>query len=88
MARTSSAVVKPLVSRGYGKIVGLTLLAVVIGCALMAAELFGEYGGQFSAPRAAAVKIGSLPPAEKGAPAPAPAPGPGPVVPPPGPGGR
>ena len=80
MAQTSSAPVKPLVSRGYGKIAGLTLLAIVIGCGMIAWEFTADYDWQLAAKKAPAVKIGTLPPAEKAA-APAPAPAPGPMGP-------
>lgn len=76
MPTTSSGPVKPLVSRGYTKIVGLTLLAIVIGCGLIAWEFTVDYDWTLAAKKATAPKIGSLPPAEKGAPAPAPGPGP------------
>ena len=79
MARTSSAA-KPLVSRGYTKIVFFTLLAMLIGVGLMAYEIYGEYGGETQAVRKTPPKVpNSLPPAEKGAalaPPDAPAPGP------------
>jgi hypothetical protein len=69
MARTDAP--KPLVSRGYGKIVGLTLLAILIGVGLMGFEIFGPadqggYGGDISATRKPPVKVpSSLPPVEK-----------------------
>lgn len=80
MARTTSASAKPLVSRGYGKILFATLVAMLVACGLMAWEIWGDYGGIFTAVRKPAVKVpGALPPAEKAAPAPV---GGGPVVPP------
>ncbi|MCU0704164.1 MAG: hypothetical protein MUF18_09345 [Fimbriiglobus sp.] len=86
MARTNSAAVKPLVSRGYGKIIGLTFLAILAGCGLIAWELTADYDWQLSAPRPAAVKIAPLPPVERTAPPPVRGPGPAPVPPPGGPG--
>lgn len=73
MARTE--VVKPLVSRGYGNIVGLTFLAIATGCTLMGLEIWGDYGGDISATRKPPVKVpSSLPPVEKTGPqAPVPA---------------
>ncbi len=78
MARTYSADAKPLVSRGYGKIVGLTLMAMLLGLGLMLYEIYaptelGGYGGAVQADRKQPAKVpAALPPAEKG----------GPVVPP------
>jgi hypothetical protein len=81
VARSSSADAKPLVSRGYGKIVSFTLLAMLIGCGLMGYEIFVEYGGTVQATKGQPPKVpATLPPIEKGGSAPAP--GPGPVVPP------
>ena len=78
MARTTSATAKPLVSRGYGKILFATLVAMLVACGLMAYELWGEYGGQFTAARKTPVKVPSaLPPPEKAGPV-----APVPVVPP------
>ncbi len=79
MARATSAAVKPLVSRGYGKILFATLVAMLVACGLMAWEVFapaqnGGYGGDITAVRKPPEKVpSSLPPPEKG----------GPVVPPP-----
>ena len=80
MAKAKSDAVKPLVSRGYGKIVLLTLVAIGLGCLLMGYELFVDYGGQLAATKSQAKKVpSSLPPPEKTAPAPGgPAPAPGP----------
>ena len=75
MAKATTTVVKPVPARGYGKIVFLTLVAIVIGCALMGYEIFIEQGG--TPTKVPAAKINMLPPAERG-PAPAPAPAPGP----------
>lgn len=73
MAKSSTTAVKPVQARGYGKIVGLTLAAIGIGCALMGYEVFVEYSG--TPTKVPAAKISMLPPAEKTGPAPAPAPG-------------
>ena len=79
MARTSSADAKPLVSRGYGAILFFILVAMLLGCGLMAWEIFMDYKGETQAVRKPPVKVPSaLPPIETAAPAPAP----GPVVPP------
>jgi hypothetical protein len=70
VARTYSDDAKPLVSRGYGKIVFLTLMAMLVGCGLMAWEIWGDYGGATQAVRTPPVKVpAALPPAEKGPPA-------------------
>ncbi len=90
MARTAAAVpVKPLRSRGYGKIVGLTFLAILIGCALMGYEVFVEYNGKISADKIQPKKFSSsLPAPDRTAPPPAPGPmPPGPMPPAPPPGG-
>jgi len=84
VARTYSADAKPLVSRGYGKIVFFTLMAMLIGVGLMGWEIYaptelGGYGGATQAVRKQPVKVpAALPPVEKGPPARAT----GPVVPP------
>lgn len=75
MARSYTADPKPLVSRGYGKIVFFTLVAMLLGVGLMAFEIFaptelGGYGGETQAVRKTPAKVpASLPPAEKAPPA-------------------
>ncbi len=74
-----------LVSRGYAKIVILTLAAIAIGCGLMAYEIWGEFG-DMKATKPQIKKVEPLPP-RVGAPVapgvqpPRPGPGPGPMVP-------
>ena len=81
MARTYSPTAKPLVSRGYGNLVVLTFLAILIGCGLIAWEIWGYGGyGSMKATKPVIEKVVPLPPAGK--PGPAPKPAPGPVVPP------
>lgn len=89
MAKSTFAPPKPLRSRGYDKIVLLTLVAIGIGCALIGWEIFVEYEGKMEATKTPAVKIEPLPPADTTPPAPPPpGPGPGPAPFPPPPGGQ
>lgn len=59
---------KPLRSRGYDKLVLLTLIAIGVGCGLFAWEVYVDYGGAIKAPAPVKVKIDPLAPPEKTAP--------------------